>query len=161
MGKVAHLPEPVGPGCQCSSAESRPIWCWGQGPQSALGLMAAAGGMKWAIKVGRCLCGKGTMLGVSGLVRNEECGVLGLGLRSCKPSQAMLGALWSYYCWGFASLPLKCYSHISVRPSVLRVPRISGPMGIDLVSSSTFQGGWLRSEGLWEVSDWLCIYFVG
>lgn len=40
----------------------------------------------------------------------------------------------------FASLPLKCYSHISVRPSVLTAPRISGLMGIDLVSSSTFQG---------------------
>lgn len=56
----------IGPGCQCSAGGSRPIWCWGQGPQSALGLMAAARGMKWAVKVGRCLCGEGPMLGVSG-----------------------------------------------------------------------------------------------
>lgn len=67
----------------------------------------------------------GTVLGISGLVRNEECRVLGLGLRSCKPPQAVLGVLWSYYCWVFASLPRKCYSHISVRPSELRAPRVS------------------------------------
>lgn len=124
------------------------VFCWRKQTYMVLGAGASEcpglDGSCWRNEMG-CQGGKMSVWRVhyawgQWIVRNEECGVLGLGLRSCNPPQAVLGVLWSYYCWVFASLPLKCYSHISVRPSVLRIPRISDLMGINLVSISTFQG---------------------